>query len=59
MGEYGSRDVTPLTGPPAKMAEHLAALAAAGAAHLQLVLDPITRESVEALAPVLVALDAA
>ena len=58
MGEYGFRDVTPLTGSPAAMAEHLAALAAAGAAHLQLVLDPITRESVEALVPVLAALDA-
>ena len=38
--------------------ETLAALADAGAAHLQLVLDPITRESIEALAPVLAALDA-
>jgi len=57
MGDYGSRDTAPVTGPPAAIAEHLAGLAAAGARHLQLVIDPITRASVEALAPVLADLD--
>ncbi len=48
----------PLTGSPAQLAEQLAAFAAAGAAHLQLVVDPITQESIEWLGQVLVLLDA-
>jgi alkanesulfonate monooxygenase SsuD/methylene tetrahydromethanopterin reductase-like flavin-dependent oxidoreductase (luciferase family) len=46
MGEtYNDRAVRPV--PVAGLAEHLHAMADAGAAHLQLVLDPITVESIE------------
>ena len=38
---------------PAELAETLRAFAAEGIAHVQLVLDPITRPSIEALAPAL------
>lgn len=48
----------PLTGSPEQLAEQLAAFAASGAAHLQLVVDPITQESIEWLGQVLVLLDA-
>lgn len=48
----------PLTGTPEQLAEQLAAFAAAGAAHLQLVVDPITQESIEWLGQVLELLDA-
>ncbi len=58
MGDYSHRSVAPLQGPADEIAGALAALADAGATHLQLVLDPITRESIEALTPVLAALDA-
>jgi hypothetical protein len=33
--------------PASRLAEHLRAMAQAGAAHLQLVLDPITVESIQ------------
>lgn len=47
MGEtYNDRTVRPVLVPD--LAEHLRAMAKAGAAHLQLVLDPITVESIEA-----------
>ena len=61
MGGYGDHaaPITPVTGSPAAIATHLAAMAEAGATHVQLVVDPITVESVEALAPVLNALDSA
>jgi alkanesulfonate monooxygenase SsuD/methylene tetrahydromethanopterin reductase-like flavin-dependent oxidoreductase (luciferase family) len=49
--------VPPLAGDPAAIAEGLRAYAAAGIAEVQLVLDPITRESIEALEPVLRELD--
>jgi hypothetical protein len=46
MGEtYNDRAVRPV--PVAGLAEHLHAMAGAGAAHLQLVLDPITVGSIE------------
>jgi probable F420-dependent oxidoreductase len=41
-----SETVTPVPGEPAPLAEHLLAMAEAGAAHVQLVLDPITVESI-------------
>jgi alkanesulfonate monooxygenase SsuD/methylene tetrahydromethanopterin reductase-like flavin-dependent oxidoreductase (luciferase family) len=51
MGEtYNDRTVRPV--PIAELAEHLRAMADAGAAHLQLVLDPITVESIEAVGAV-------
>ena len=37
----------PVSGSPTELAGHLAALADAGAAHVQLVLDPITSHSIE------------
>jgi probable F420-dependent oxidoreductase len=58
MGDYSHRAVEPLRGDAAEIAVGLTAMAAAGAHHLQLVLDPITRASIEAMAPVLEALDA-
>lgn len=47
----------PLQGPPEAIAEELRAYARAGVAEVQLVLDPITIESLEGLAPVLELLD--
>jgi probable F420-dependent oxidoreductase len=48
---------TPLEGTPEAMADELRAYAAAGVGHVQLVIDPITRASIEAFAPVLELLD--
>jgi alkanesulfonate monooxygenase SsuD/methylene tetrahydromethanopterin reductase-like flavin-dependent oxidoreductase (luciferase family) len=48
---------SPLQGPPDVIAAGLHAYAAEGIGHVQLVLDPITTGSIEALAPVLEALD--
>lgn len=47
----------PLEGPPEVIAEGLRAFAAAGIGHVQLVVDPITESSVEALGRVLELLD--
>jgi alkanesulfonate monooxygenase SsuD/methylene tetrahydromethanopterin reductase-like flavin-dependent oxidoreductase (luciferase family) len=55
-GTRGSMDV-PLAGPPEVIAESLRAYARAGVGQVQLVLDPITVESIEALAPALELLD--
>lgn len=51
------RTIVPLSGSPDELAEGLRAYAAEGIGHLQLVLDPITEASIEALAPVLERLD--
>jgi probable F420-dependent oxidoreductase len=59
MGHQYHASVQPVQGSPADIAGHLAAMASAGATHLQLVVDPITQESIEALAEALVALDEA
>ena len=58
-GDYASVDSTPnpLQGPPEVIAEELRAYARAGISHVQLVIDPITLESIEALAPALEMLD--
>ena len=40
-----------------ELADHIRGLAGAGARHLQLVLDPITAESIELVGPVLADLD--
>ena len=58
MGDPTMAAISPLSGPPEQLAEQLAAFAAAGAAHLQLVVDPITQEAIEWLGQVLVELDA-
>jgi alkanesulfonate monooxygenase SsuD/methylene tetrahydromethanopterin reductase-like flavin-dependent oxidoreductase (luciferase family) len=47
----------PLAGDPATLAPTLRAFAEAGLGHVQLVLDPITIESIAALEPTLAALD--
>jgi probable F420-dependent oxidoreductase len=49
--------VAPLEGRPDVIAERLRAYVPEGIAHVQLVLDPITVGSIEALGPVLAALD--
>lgn len=49
--------VKPLEGSPEAMAGELRAYAREGIGHVQLVLDPITRESIERFAPVLRELD--
>jgi hypothetical protein len=58
MGDTSERmSVEPLAGDSAVMADGLRAYAAAGIDEVQLVLDPVTRESVAALQPVLRRLD--
>ena len=47
----------PLDGDPAALAQTLTSFAKLGVGHVQLVLDPITVESIAALAPTLAALD--
>ena len=58
MGDLTTTKMQPLTGSAEQLAEQLVAFAAAGAAHLQLVVDPITQESIEWLGDVLALLDA-
>ena len=48
---------SPLQGPPEVIAEELRAYARAGVAEVQLVVDPITIASLEALVPALELLD--
>jgi alkanesulfonate monooxygenase SsuD/methylene tetrahydromethanopterin reductase-like flavin-dependent oxidoreductase (luciferase family) len=56
--QMGTEEVVdPLRGTSLEIADQLRAFAAAGAAHVQLVVDPITRDSIEALAEVLSELD--
>jgi alkanesulfonate monooxygenase SsuD/methylene tetrahydromethanopterin reductase-like flavin-dependent oxidoreductase (luciferase family) len=57
MGDYPTNSVAPLRGTPAELADQLGAFAAAGAVHVQLVVDPITRGSIEAFADVFAELD--
>jgi alkanesulfonate monooxygenase SsuD/methylene tetrahydromethanopterin reductase-like flavin-dependent oxidoreductase (luciferase family) len=52
MGDYPS-DATPLTGTPDEVADQLRGFADAGAAHVQLVVDPIVPASLEWLGDVL------
>jgi hypothetical protein len=53
---YGSA-VTPVAGEAAAIADHLEAMAAAGAVHVQLVLDPITVDSIATVAEAVAMLD--
>ncbi len=54
MGDYdGGRTAEPLTGSPSELADQLREWEAAGASHVQLVVDPITRGSIEQLGAVL------
>ena len=56
-GGYAEAPPPPLEGAPEVLAETLRAFAREGIGHVQLVIDPITRESIEAFAPVLRLLD--
>lgn len=56
-GDKQARRINPVTGSPLDIAQHVAALAQSGAAHVQLVVDPITVESIEWLGQTLTALD--
>jgi alkanesulfonate monooxygenase SsuD/methylene tetrahydromethanopterin reductase-like flavin-dependent oxidoreductase (luciferase family) len=58
MGEYPVGDVRPIEGPSDEIADQLRAFADAGAAHVQLVVDPIVPASIELLGPVLEAIRA-
>ena len=54
MGDYGAgATIEPITGSSAEIAERLAAFGDTGASHIQVVIDPITRQSIEWLAAVL------
>ena len=54
MGDYAAgQTIEPLTGPPDELADQLRAFEAAGASHIQLCVDPITRVSIEQLGDVL------
>ena len=57
MGDTSQEGVPPIGGTAEEIAETLRAFAGEGIAHVQLVVDPITVASIEALAPVLAALD--
>ena len=53
MGDYVGRAIAPIEGSPDELAEHLRAFERAGAAHVQLVVDPIVPSSIELLGEVL------
>jgi alkanesulfonate monooxygenase SsuD/methylene tetrahydromethanopterin reductase-like flavin-dependent oxidoreductase (luciferase family) len=57
MGDTSQAGIEPVTGAPEEIAAALRAYAALGVAEVQLVVDPITIESIQALAPVLAELD--
>jgi alkanesulfonate monooxygenase SsuD/methylene tetrahydromethanopterin reductase-like flavin-dependent oxidoreductase (luciferase family) len=52
-GEYSTPSFPAVEGSPEELAEIMRAYAREGISHVQLVIDPITRESIEAFAPVL------
>jgi probable F420-dependent oxidoreductase len=58
-GDYAQDSAPAVEGSPVEMAEILRGFAREGIAHVQLVVDPITRESIRALRPVLDELDRA
>ncbi len=58
MGGYTTDEVPALTGSSSEIATAIAAFGEVGAEHVQLVVDPITRESIESLGEVLEILDA-
>jgi len=57
-GDVSEEDPDPIGGSPEAVAAAMCSFAAEGVSHVQLVLDPITVESIEALRPVLSELDA-
>jgi alkanesulfonate monooxygenase SsuD/methylene tetrahydromethanopterin reductase-like flavin-dependent oxidoreductase (luciferase family) len=57
MGAYGGLPVEPLRGGAEEIAEQIRAFADAGADHVQLVVDPITNDSIEWFSAMFAALD--
>jgi alkanesulfonate monooxygenase SsuD/methylene tetrahydromethanopterin reductase-like flavin-dependent oxidoreductase (luciferase family) len=57
MGDTSQAEIAPLQGTPIEIASRLREYADLGIAEVQLVVDPITTESIESLAPVLAELD--
>lgn len=57
MGDTSQAEIPPVQGSPAQIAARLREYADLGVAEVQLVVDPITVESIEALAPMLAELD--
>jgi alkanesulfonate monooxygenase SsuD/methylene tetrahydromethanopterin reductase-like flavin-dependent oxidoreductase (luciferase family) len=57
MGDLEDAEVEPISGEPQVLAERLRELAEEGVAHVQLVLDPITTDTVRAIRPTLERLD--
>jgi hypothetical protein len=57
-GDMTEADPDPIDGSPTTLAAALRAFASEGVGHVQLVLDPITVQSIEALRPTLALLDA-
>lgn len=57
MGDTTQAEIPPLQGTPVEIASRLREYADLGVAEVQLVVDPITTESIESLAPVLAELD--
>lgn len=58
LGDSAQPEVAPIPSDPASVAAMLRAFAAEGVGHVQLVLDPITAQTIAALAPALALLDA-
>ena len=57
MTRYASGSAVPITGTPDEIAGVLRRYSRIGISHVQIVLDPNTREAISAMAPVLAALD--
>ena len=58
MGAYNDEPVEPISGSHQEIADQIAAFADAGATHVQIVADPITRASIEWFADMFAVLDA-
>jgi len=56
-GDYAADEAPPIEGPPEYIADALRSFAREGISHVQLVVDPITLDSIEGLGPALTALD--
>jgi alkanesulfonate monooxygenase SsuD/methylene tetrahydromethanopterin reductase-like flavin-dependent oxidoreductase (luciferase family) len=57
MGAYGEAPVEPIRGSASEVAERIGEFAAAGAEHVQICVDPITRDSIEWFAEMFAVLD--
>ena len=57
MGEYGGSPVEPIRGSAEAVADQIRAFADIGTEHVQLCVDPITRDSIEWFEEVLAVLD--